>query len=185
MTAPGETRPDARGVVRVLFVLFLTYHAAGVLSTLIPSPSALADRTRPLFASYLRLTGTEQDWSMFTSVPNRQSSQVTVSSFDAAGLRREHGAIIPGLRDYDTDETFRYHSIFDRYSTPGFANYLPGYECKVADLVEAETGERPSRIQVVMTSNRIRYLRDIREGGGSTFKQVWKSASFEVEACND
>ena len=117
MTAPGETRPDARGVVRVLFVLFLTYHAAGVLSTLIPSPSALADRTWPLFASYLKLTGTEQDWSMFTSVPNRQSSQVTVSSFDAAGLRREHGAIIPGLRDYDTDETFRYHSIFDRYST--------------------------------------------------------------------
>lgn len=106
-------------------------------------------------------------------------------SLDALGVSRDHGPILPGLRDYDAAKTFRHHSAFDRFTTPRFEAYLPPYACRVADLVESERGQRPVQIQVVMTAKRIRFLNEIRAGGGTTFDQVWSSEPFEVADCID
>ncbi len=171
----GENTRGGR-LGRALAVLFFTWVAASLLFTLIPVESAMRRSLGPVFDGWRALTGLEQHWDMFGTVPHHRSYAVTVE-IELPGRggdwRRvsDIGPVLPGLRELPGH--FRYHTFFTRLDDKVYAEALEPYLRDLeAAILEAHPEWRGGRFRVRKAAERIHPLETIRDLGEPSYEQM-------------
>lgn len=161
---------------RVLAVGGCLWVAASLGFTLIPVESVLRQRLGRVFDGWRAVTGLEQHWDMFGTVPHHRSYAVVVEIEPpgGGGSWREVadlGPVLPGLREMPGH--FRYHTFFTRLDDKVYADalepYLLGLE---AAILEAHPELRGGRFRVRKSAGRIHPLETIRDLGEPSYEQT-------------
>ncbi len=161
-------------------IFWLGYHLLSTVSTLIPEPSPLKNFVAPLFFHYQCVTGTDQGWNMFTSIANHRDSDVVVMATFEDGSTRPFGPIVPGMKAYSPGRTFRHHSLFDRFLSAEFANYLePLGKTYAAELAARYPAEFKS-CELHTRFDRLNFLELMRAGGEPSYSTNSKRGPWQV-----
>ena len=181
MSEPG-TRATLANAGRGVAVLLFTYFALAIVFNLIPRSSYMRAVVEPWFADFSQVTGVEQDWSMFTEIPQRNSTEISIQAMDLEGSVHSFGPIVPGLKQYDwQQDTFRYHTFFSRIMTDDFRTYVKPYAESVAKELEQRHADRQLiSYGVELRSNDISFLSSIRNGGPLTFRQTFSMGPWDL-----
>lgn len=156
-----QTPTKAPGALRIVAVLWLTFHAASMLHVLLPD-SRIKSLIRPVFNHYQALTGTEQHWDMFSSVSNHHAYDIGVEIRQPGGAIERVGPVLPGLTEMP--DYFRYHTFFTRIDGDRFAPYRNPY---VEDIRGAiiDRGITGNTFEVRKAAVRIKFLESISSSG--------------------
>ncbi len=172
---PGETgsSPWRRGG-RGIAVLFLTWTALAMAFTMIPVESVLRRKVAPLFERFRSITGLDQHWDMFASVPNHRAYVVTVEVEPASGggwrTLETIGPVLPGLEPLPA--YFRYHSFYNRLDQKRYAGGMEPYTRALAgEIVRAHPGLEGGRFRLRKSAQRIQALETIRDLGEVSYEQ--------------
>ena len=125
-------------------------------------------------APYRQLTGTEQEWGMFHSIPTLQQNEITVEVVDGS-----FGPILPGLRDYKTHDQIRHYYLFNRLTDPDsvyFDAYVEGLRKALVEQGVDSSAEFSLRIE----SDFIRLLERIDEDGKMTLRKSEVRGPFSM-----
>ena len=141
----------------------LTWHAAAIGFTLIPFESQLRKRLAPPMDFYRKLTGIEQHWNMFETVPYHRDYTVAVGvTQGSANTSAETGPILPGLAPFP--EYFRYHTFMTRLESKEFDMFLEPYARHLGEeILRAHPGA--TRFEIRKQAERIQDLELIRDLG--------------------
>ena len=167
MAKASPPRGAIRKCATFLLVVFLTHHALAVCVTLLPQESYLGSQIMPYFHWYRWVTGTTQNWGMFTTPVTNQKVQVTVRAHDASGDVVEFGPRVPGLLDYESPHMCRFYSLFTNYSQEPYSAYREAYARNLAAALE-KRGSFTS-FDLLTEMKRTCDLKDIREENQQTY----------------
>jgi hypothetical protein len=157
---------------RSVLGLLFTYHALALtLGTLIPYESHLYTVLHPWFSPYLKLTGTEQKWNMFTTVPNYASYEVVLVAQDDRGDRNEYGPVLPGLRASNSAD-YRDNKLFSKLATPGYKSVRDAYFETARREIEARAGTKLRALHLRFKVQRLHNLARVRKNGQISFPEV-------------
>ncbi len=172
---PRLSNSKAR-LISVLVVAFGLFHAANLLFAMLPRASPINRALAP----YRQLTGTEQEWGMFYTIPTMQQNEITVEITDVSGAVTEHGPILPGLKDYATHSQIRYYYLLNQLTSPK-GDYSEGYIDQLRkEIGSASTGD-PTEFTVKFEGDYIRSLDLIDEDGKMTLLQSKSLGPFSVK----
>ena len=118
-TTGGEPKSGKRLIAVV--IAFGLFHALSLVLAILPRDWAI----NRLLAPYRQLTGTEQEWGMFYTIPTMQENAVAVEVTDAGGVTAERGPILPGLKSYRTHAQIRYYYLLNRLTDAGVPILTP------------------------------------------------------------
>ena len=170
----------------ILIVAFASLCAANILSGL----ATLTPYATGWLADVRKTTGTEQNWSMFHSIPRVQRLQVAVVAIDREGNPHKFGPGLPGLKDIQPHEKIRYYYTFERLFTPGGETYRKPYIKALAQalgkkdprLVEFSIHLKITTTHPQNTPQEISLLLDrIRKGGKPAVEQQGIFGPFPVK----
>lgn len=181
--APKQARRD-QGLGRfgrIFAVLFLTWTAAVIAWTIVPRESIVRRQSTWLFQPCRSITGLDQHWDMFGTVPHHHAYRVVVEVEPpgTAGARVKTGPILPGLGDVPA--YFRYHTFFVRMEDPTYAGWLTPYiERLGAELADSHPEWRGGTFRVRKTAVRIQPLDTIRDLGEVGYEQSTMHGPFPI-----
>ena len=163
-----------RRIGRVVAVIFFTWTAVAITFTMIPTQSIIWRKFQPLVGRYRMLTGLDQHWDMFASVPNHRAYEVTVEVEPPSGggwrTLPGIGPVIPGLREVPGH--FRYHTYFTRLDEKRYVPQVIPYTQRLADEILREHPELTGgKFRLRKTAHRIQALETIRDLGEPSFEQ--------------
>ena len=164
-----------RGWLRGLAVVLLTWIAFGLAFTLIPPESILRKKLAPWLDPWRSLSGTEQHWDMFGTVPHHRSYAVTVEVQSPSSRSWQSlpdlGAVLPGLRPMPS--YFRYHTFFTRLDDASYGYARDPYLAKLGEAIVSSHPElRGGRFRLRKTAQRIHPLETIRDLGEPSYEQT-------------
>lgn len=132
--APDSLAAPARTpawVTRLLGSLCL-WHALTLVICILPGQWRSSGVVGEVLGQYQNATGTQQEWTMFHTIPVIHRMDVRLEARDPVGTPQPMGAVLPGFQPYPQPEEARYYSLFDRMT------YLPqGQEYADALLARA------------------------------------------------
>ena len=145
----------------ILAIGFGMFHCATIVLAMLPRSWGINRALAP----YRQLTGTEQEWGMFHTIPNLQHNEIRVEVGEDS-----FGAILPDLRDYQTHDRIRHYYFFKSLTETGnvyFDDYVDGLRVALA-----AQGVDSSKGFVLNTeSDFIRLLERIDEDGEMTLRK--------------
>jgi hypothetical protein len=179
--ARRQSAPPERGralplwtkmMTRAALGLLFTYHALALtLGTLIPRDSHLYTDLNPLFRPYLAISGTEQIWNMFITVPNYASYDIVLFAEDSRNGQHEYGPILPGLRACDS-WNYRDNKLFGNLATPGYASVRNAYFETARREIEARDRLKLRSLRLRFKTQRLFNLARVRSTGRISFPEV-------------
>ena len=175
-TATPERQKQTK-LIAGLAIGFGLFHGATLLIALLPGSWAI---NRGL-DQYRHLTGTRQDWKMFSSIPRALDKTVTVEIRDAAGEPTVVGPILPGLEPLDIHSRVRYHSLLVRMMASD-SICLGGYVEAIERAVVESHGADAREFSVITETEFIRLIKKINEDGKMTVRQVDELGPIPISA---
>lgn len=111
--AGEEDKSSARNWRNVLIVVFATCHALKLIMAILPVPNR-PDPLPGLAHAYEGLTGSQQNWDMFVTIPtyHRYDVRLVIKGID--GSERYLGPLLPGFKTYPEPEDVRLYLLFER-----------------------------------------------------------------------
>lgn len=170
-----ETSGGVRSVGRAAAVLLVTWVAAGLVFTMIPTESVLRQKLQPVFGPWRSLSGTEQHWDMFGTVPHHRSYAVSVEvqapSTSGWQTLEDLGPVFPDLKPLP--RLFRYHTFFTRLDDKRYNYALDPYLAKLGNAIVAAHPElKGGRFRLRKEAQRIHPLETIRDLGEPSYEQT-------------
>jgi hypothetical protein len=156
-------KPKTGKQLTAVAVGFGLFHSLSLVLAIFPRDWA----GNRILAPYRQLTGTEQEWGMFYTIPTMQENAIAVEITDASGASSERGPILPGLRPYRTHAQIRYYYLLNRL-TDHQQPYLGAYVKGLGEEVMRLTDGGASEFAIRMESEYIRLLERIDEDGEMT-----------------
>ena len=142
---------------------FGLFHALSLALAILPRDWAI----NRLLAPYRQLTGTEQEWGMFYTIPTMQENAITVEIQETSGASSERGPILPGLKPYRTHAQIRYYYLLNRLTDAG-SPYFDAYVERLGDEVREESEGRAAEFAIHTEGRYIRLLERIAQDGEMT-----------------
>ncbi len=172
VSVPSASRPS-RG--RGLAALFFTWMAIGLGFTMVPSESILRKKLAPVFDPWRSLTGTEQHWDMFGTVPHHRDYTVSVEgkapSSSAWRTLPDVGPVLPGLKPVPGH--FRFHTFFTRLDDKRYDYARDPYLANLGKVIVAAHPElKGGQFRLRKTAQRIHPLETIRDLGEPSYEQT-------------
>ena len=173
---PNQGEPGGmRSIGRVATVLLLTWVATGLGFTMIPTESVLRQKLQPVFGPWRSLSGTEQHWDMFGTVPHHRSYAVTVEvqppSTSGWITLDDLGPVFPDLKPVPGH--FRYHTFFTRLDDKRYHYALDPYLAKLGNAIVAAHPEwKGGRFRLRKEAQRIHPLETIRDLDEPSYEQT-------------
>lgn len=160
---------------RAVAALFLTWVALSLAFTLVPQESVLRKKLAPVFDRWRSLTGAEQHWDMFATVPHHRGYEVTVEVQPSGGgswrVVPELGPILPGLEPMPA--YFRYHTFFTRLDENAYDYSLDPYLARLGEaIVKAHPEWTGGKFRLRKAAQRIHQLETIRDLGEASYEQT-------------
>jgi hypothetical protein len=161
--------------LRGALALGFCYHAAAVaVSGLLPAESALAERARPVFATYLRVTGNMNDWAMFTDRPAFRRFDVTAVAEFPDGSTRRYGPVLPGLEPYDG--SMRALKLFVKLGQNSENRALAKYLAALEQAILERDGVRPRAVALEFDTEVFQSHAEVTKTGVLTEKRTYRRA---------
>lgn len=166
--------------VKIIFGLFLCYHAVAISVVLLPRKSAVYESLNGYVKPYLTATGNRQYWSMFTTKPYKASHKVELEIIDSHGDALKTGVLLPELAPYD-ETYFRYQTLFGRMQNKGYRRYFYAYVQNVKQKLEEARGVPIRSIRVLSSHDVIQNVETIRKTGviGKPEQKVYGSYTWD------
>lgn len=169
-------------VGKTLFVLFLCYHLAATLTTLVPAGSRARQLLQTFFLDYQCVSGTQQHWNMFVETARHRHSDVKVIFHGGEDQETiEVGPMLPSLGPYDVTRTFRHHTLISRIWFKESSKHMEALGQKYREAARSQAGlpaDSIESIEVEFHYEEINPLVFIRIGGDIGFphtlrREVW------------
>jgi hypothetical protein len=109
----GSAVSSSRSIRNFIIVAFATCHAAKLLVGIIPESRRPDPIPFGLAHAYEVLTGSQQNWNMFQSIPSHHAYTARIVITGADGKERHLGPLLPGFQAYPTPENARIYLLFD------------------------------------------------------------------------
>lgn len=106
-----------------LVASFAVLHAAYLVTQILPYDLRPRSPWRGLVPAYETITGCEQEWVMFETIPSYHAFDAVIQVKDQKGEIRELGPVLPGMRRYRDIDGPRLHNLMDRLKWEG--KFLP------------------------------------------------------------
>ena len=153
-------------LIAALAIGFGLFHGVGMLLAVLPADWG-ANR---LFEPYRKLTGSQQQWDMFSTIPIALDQQVTVDFARGDGGMATAGPILPGLREFDLDSRIRYYPLLHRLMARD-GDYLGSYLAGVEAALAEETGGDVREFSLRSETDFVRLIKRIDEDGQMTVRK--------------
>ena len=101
-------------VYSALLLVFCCGHAVFLIASIVPRNPPPAERGNPAVALYRMLTGGQQQWNVFETIPFLHSLDARIEVDDGVGGRAVVGSVLPGFTPYPRPERSRYYILFHR-----------------------------------------------------------------------
>ncbi|MGI9240678.1 MAG: hypothetical protein ACR2RV_07750, partial [Verrucomicrobiales bacterium] len=139
-----------------LAVGFGLFHALTLVLAILPHDWAI----NRLLSPYRQLTGSDQEWGMFYTIPTMQENSMEIDVVDGSGETSVRGPILPGLKPYRTHAKIRYYYLLNSLTDAG-QPYLGAYVKQLGEAVAEDSGGRASEFSIRMDRRYIRLLERI------------------------
>jgi len=172
----AQSEPVSR--VRRMFVnlvaCFAVIHAAYLVVQIIPHALRPKLPWRELMPAYKTLTGSEQVWDMFESIPSYEAFDATIQITSRSGEIRELGPVMPGMRKYRDLEGPRLHCVMDRMTWVGkFHPFQLSYLKKMDEVLkERDLLDEGDVWTLRYDLDYIRHLFHVRKDGQVSLRKV-------------
>ena len=173
-TAISDT-PKQTKLIVTLVIVFGLFHCASLLFAILPADFKI----NQLFEPYRRLTGTEQKWGMFETIPVALDKEIVVEVREATGKVTSLGPILPGLGEFEIQSRIRHYPALVRMMSPG-SDYLQGYLENLESAVVEEVGAQAVEFSVRSETDMIRTIKKIEEDGKMTVRQGDVLGPFQI-----
>ncbi len=160
-----------------LIIAFATFHAASMVTALLPAKSSI----RTFFRPYQLLTGTEQHWIMFQTIPNIQEANVRLEVRDASGESKELGPFLPGFHPFNMRSRVRHFYLMNRLSSAPGEPYFDAYIRNLASTIARTVPGTPVEFLLHYDANYIRKLENIRDDGEMTLSRTETRGPFPID----
>ncbi|MFT4549482.1 MAG: hypothetical protein ACI9MB_003456 [Verrucomicrobiales bacterium] len=174
----GERKRTGNGkLVALLVVGFGVFHCASLLLGMLPHDWAV----NSVLAPYRQVTGTEQNWRMFQTIPRVDRREVTLAIVDGSGAVVTKGPVLPGLERFDLDKRIRYERLVDRLISP--ENPYKGHFIDALGKAISSSPDlsSPSSFELRVDTHYIRLLKRIEEDGEMSLLKSQSFGPFMVE----
>jgi hypothetical protein len=171
-TSEAQKRPK---LIAGLVIAFGLFHGASMLLGILPRGAGINEALAP----YRQLTGTEQDWGMFHTIPTVREKLLTVEVADASGPVSEFGPILPGLKPYATHSRIRYYYLLNRMTAPG-SSYFDPYIDQLREAVAKDSPGIPVEFMLKTETDYIRLIKRIQEDGKMTLRKSGAHGPFPI-----
>ena len=168
--------PRASSRLVTLVVGFGLFHAFTLLVAILPHDWAI----NRVLAPYRQLTGTDQEWGMFYTIPTMQENSMEIDVVDRSGEVSVRGPILPGLKPYRTHSKIRYYYLLNSLTDAG-QPYLGAYVKQLGEAVAEDSGGSASEFSIRMDREYIRLLERIGEDGEMTLLKSETLGPFPLD----
>ena len=154
----GSPRKPCCGKVIVAFGVL---HALAMLLAILPRDWGVNSALDP----YRQVTGTEQNWRMFDTIPLLADREVTVEVADASGERSTVGPVLPGLGRFELEDRIRYDTLIGRILLTDNHYREPFVESLDRAIADSDELDGAVSFELRIDTSYIRLLKRIEEDG--------------------
>lgn len=114
-TIPEETvSKKLKPFWAVLIVVFAGCHALKLLVSILPEGNRPDLLPFGISNAYEVLTGSQQNWNMFSTIPSHHDYDARIVITAADGVTRQEGVLLPGFQRFPKPEQVRFYNFFER-----------------------------------------------------------------------
>ena len=122
-----------------IIVIFASCHAVKLLAGILPEVSRPDLLPFGLAHAYESLTGSRQNWNMFSTIPShhRYAARIVIKGTD--GQERSVGPVLPGFQEWPVPEDVRLFNFFERMLSGDMGDEVrDAYLHRVDEQLQAE-----------------------------------------------
>jgi hypothetical protein len=154
-------------LIAALLISFGLLHCASLLVALLPGDW----KVNQIFAPYRQLTGTQQEWEMFATIPIALDKRITVDVTDTNGKVTTVGPILPGLEEFDIHTNIRYYSSLVRMMSRD-SDFLGAYVGQLKRAVKESSATGVREFSVKTETDFIRLIKNVQKDGQMTLRKT-------------
>lgn len=152
---------------RAAISMLFAFHVLAVLAINLPLNSPFGNELRSPFEPYYYVSGIWQNWAMFDTIPRYRSIHPRLLAQWSAeqGKTQTFGAAVPGLERYR--HSTRLVSLYLRYvwQSGDYAVHVRTYLLRACAEIERRAGAKPARVSLVLDSQILIPLAQVRSSG--------------------